>query len=166
LFAGTFAPQDWALCNGALLPISGYDALFNLIGTTYGGDGVSTFGLPSLASRVPVHQGTSNTGTYVIGQLAGVENVTISEPNMPRHTHVLACTGNTGQVASPANALPAVVNSTQTNVYVYGTGGGKLTTLMPATVGISGGSVPHNNIQPYLCATFIISLFGIYPSQG
>ncbi len=166
LFAGNFAPQGWALCNGALLPISEYDVLFNLIGTTYGGDGVSTFGVPSLASRVPVHQGTSSTGTYVIGQMSGVENVTILESNMPQHTHALACTGNATQVASPLNALPAVLNSTQTNSYVYGTGSGKLTTLMPATVTTTGGSLPHNNIQPYLCATFIISLFGIYPSQS
>lgn len=165
LFAGTFAPVNWQFCDGRQLPISGYEALYNLIGTTYGGDGIQTFALPNLASRVPVHQGTSSTGTYVMGQVAGTENVTITEQTMPIHTHSINVT-SAGQTASPLNALPAITGGGPANSYVYGGGTAKPTTLLPATIGFAGGSLPHENLQPYLCATFIISLYGIYPSPS
>ena len=168
LFAGTFAPQGWALCNGQLLSISEYETLYVLIGTTYGGDGVTTFGLPSLASRVPVHQGTAPFGTFVIGQLAGVESVTITEQTMPAHNHALFTGTGAGQL-SPLNGLPGTATSAKSPNEVYGTAPGtapKPTTLAPKTIQQTGGSQPHNNIQPYVAATFIISLFGIFPSQS
>jgi microcystin-dependent protein len=169
LFAGNFAPSGWALCNGALLPISEYTTLFTLIGTTYGGDGVSTFGLPSLASRVPVHQGTAPFGTFVIGQVAGAESVTITEQTMPVHNHALFSGTGATQV-SPLNALPGASSGAPSGTTkVYGTPPGtspKPTTLAPKSIQPAGGSQPHDNIQPYVAATFIISLFGIFPSQS
>lgn len=169
LFAGNFAPVGWALCNGQLLSISEYQTLFVLIGTTYGGDGQSTFGVPSLASRVPVHQGTATFGTFVIGQLAGSESVTITEQTMPVHTHPLLSGTGATQV-SPLNALPgAASGSPSLPTKIYGTPPGtspKPTTLAPRSIQPAGGSLPHDNIQPYVAATFIISLFGIFPSQS
>jgi len=168
LFAGNFAPQGWALCNGQLLPISEYQTLFVLIGTTYGGDGNTTFGLPNLASRVPVHQGTAPFGTFVIGQLAGSESVTITEQTMPVHNHALLTGTGAGQL-SPANGFPGTATSGQSPNEVYGTAPStspKPTTLSSRTIQQAGGSQPHENIQPYVAATFIISLFGIFPSQS
>jgi microcystin-dependent protein len=166
MFAGNFAPLNWALCNGATIAISENTTLFQLIGTTYGGDGVNTFNLPNLQSRVPVHQGTAISGsTYVIGQVSGAENVTLTTQQMPTHNHSLSAT-NTGQVLAPsATTIPALATSTQTNYGVYGPAQIS-TNLNPATIKNDGGSQPHNNIQPYLAINFIISLFGIFPSQS
>ena len=153
-----FAPQGWAFCDGSLMAISQNDTLFNLIGTTYGGDGVSTFALPNLSGRVPVHQGSG----FVIGQLGGQENVTLTNNQIPNHTHVpQAAIGATGNPAnSPAN-----------NVWSCWTGG-QFTAQAPganmhaAAVGSSGGSQPHDNMVPFLTLNFVISLFGIFPSQN
>jgi microcystin-dependent protein len=156
-----FAPAGWAFCDGSLQSIAQNDVLFALIGTTYGGDGQTTFGLPNLLGRAPVHQGTGSGGTYVIGQLAGVENVTLSQNQMPIHTHAaLAANGVAGSVNSPAN-----------NVWSGWTGGqftpqAPIAPMAPAAVGTVGGSQPHDNMPPYLVINFVISLFGIFPSQN
>jgi microcystin-dependent protein len=167
LFAGNFAPQGWAFCNGALQSISENEALFNLIGTTYGGDGVNTFALPSLQSRVPVHMGTDSFGTtYVQGALGGVENVTLTTAQLGAHNHPLNAVNSGASVQSPAGALPGLSTSSQAGTLQYGNGTATPTTLTPASIGLSGGGQPHTNIQPYLAISFIISLFGIFPSQN
>jgi len=165
MFGGNFAPQGWALCNGALLDIATNDALFNLIGTSYGGDGVNNFGLPDLRGRLPVHQGTGQS-TYTLGQSGGAETVTVTTSQLPTHTHTLLAI-STGQVASPAGVLPAVAASTQAGIQVYGPAGGNPTHFNPAIIQNSDvGGLPHDNFQPYLCINFIIALQGIYPSQN
>jgi microcystin-dependent protein len=166
MFAGTYAPYGWSFCNGASLSIANFEALFNLIGTTYGGDGQQTFQLPNLQSRVPVHMGTSNIGgTYIIGQPGGVETVTLTTQQMPSHNHTLNA-ANTGQTLAPSAAtIPALATSTLANFGVYGPAP-TTTNLNPATIKNDGGSTAHSNIQPYLAFNFIISLFGVYPSPS
>jgi len=161
MFAGSFNPEGWLFCNGALLNISGYEALFNLIGTTYGGNGTTNFALPDLRSRVPIHMG----GTYVIGQPGGVEAVTLTTQQLPQHNHALNAT-NSGPSSSPLNAKPATASSTLAGTNVYGPGSGNATTLIASTLQNSGNNQPHTNIQPYLCINFIISLYGIYPTPS
>jgi microcystin-dependent protein len=161
LFAGTFAPQDWALCNGQLLAISENDALFNLLGTTYGGDGESTFALPDLQSRIPIHVGTgAGLPSYVIGQNGGVETVTLTAQQVAAHTHMLQASSAAATTRSPANAVPALADR---EVYNSGT---TLVTGGTDALGSTGGSQPHDNIGPYLALTFIIALEGIFPSQN
>jgi microcystin-dependent protein len=145
-----------------LLPISEYETLFNLIGTTFGGDGQSTFALPSVAGRVPVHMGTNpSTGTtYTIGEIAGVGSVTLTTNQIPSHTHqVIADNGNpTTNQTVPTNMYYG--NPSPTNIYSPGTSG-----LHPfMTLPVQGGSQPHENMQPFVAVTYIISLFGIFPS--
>jgi microcystin-dependent protein len=156
MFAGSFAPAGWMFCSGQLLPISENETLFQLIGTTYGGDGQSTFALPDLQSRVPLHMGNS----YILAEAAGVESVTLTTQQIPIHTHALiGATGNAAQ-ANPANNFLA--SSTIVKPYAVETPD----TAMAATnIQPVGGSQPHGNIQPYLAISFIISLFGIFPSQ-
>jgi microcystin-dependent protein len=162
MFGGNFAPVDWALCNGAPLQISQYSALYNLIGTTYGGDGVNTFNLPDLRGRTPIHQGSG----FVAGQMAGTENVTLTVGQLPSHTHSLM-TSSSNSVLSPANALPGVTSGANlTEAFIYETATVPTTSLAGNTIGLSpGNSLPHDNMQPFLVITFIIALFGIYPSQ-
>lgn len=163
LFAGNFAPAGWAFCAGQLMPISENETLFNLIGTTYGGDGQSTFALPDLRSRAPLHQGTGSSGTtYQIGQLGGVETVTLTTQQIPSHNHLPNATAS-GQTLSPRNALAAVPTSTQQGLQLYAPSGTN-TALANGSIANAGGSQPHENIQPYLCVSFIMSLFGIYPT--
>jgi microcystin-dependent protein len=167
IFGGTFAPVGWSFCNGQLIDISQYGALFNLIGTTYGGNGTTNFALPNLLSRVPVHQGTGGGGTYTIGQIAGVETVTLTTQQIPQHNHLVNATAG-GQALSPSNAYPANATSQgQPGVLVYDTAtpppGAKLN---PATIQNAGGSQPHPNLQPYVAINYIISLYGIYPTQS
>jgi microcystin-dependent protein len=166
MFGGNFAPAGWAFCMGQLMPISENDTLFALIGTTYGGDGRETFGLPNLQSRVPLHMGTSLQGTtFTIGEAAGVETVTLTTQQIPSHTHSLMAT-STGQVNAPAaNTIPASATSLQPGLQTYGLPGSSPTSLVPATIGADGGSLPHENRQPFLTINFIISLFGVFPSQ-
>jgi len=160
IFGGNFAPVGWMFCEGQLLPISEYDTLFNLIGTTYGGDGQSTFALPDLRGRIPVHAGTSVNGSFILGQPAGVETVTLTVQQIPSHTHpALAATGGNA-VASPANNTWGPV--TASNPY---TDHAPDNTMNGASLGLTGGSQPHDNFMPYLCVDFIISLFGVFPSQ-
>lgn len=158
MFAGNFAPQDWLLCAGQLVAISQYDVLFTLLGTTYGGDGQVTFGLPDLRGRVPVHPGTSSV---VLGQSGGAENVTLVPGQLPSHTHTFMAVTDTGTAASPESGLPAASYSVTPYLNDPATGG-----MAPGAVAPFGGSQPHPNMQPYLCINFIISPYGIFPSQG
>jgi microcystin-dependent protein len=155
-----FAPVGWATCNGVLQSIAENSTLFNLIGTTYGGDGQQTFGLPDLQGRIPIHQGNNGVSTYVIGQTGGVENVTITLNQFPAHTHALqGSSANAGTNIPTGNTLGA-------NVSAYSTVAPSIA-MNNAVIGFSGGgSQPHNNLQPYLVLNWIISLFGIYPSQS
>jgi microcystin-dependent protein len=165
MFAGNFAPAGWAFCDGSLMPISENDTLFNLIGTTYGGDGQETFGLPDLRGRVPIHVGTgSDGGTVTIGQPIGVESVTLTTQQIPGHNHSMNAAA-TGSLVSPQNAFPAVPSGPVSGLQPYAPTGGTLVNLIPTMLQPSGGNQPHDNFQPYLCVSFIISLFGIFPSQ-
>ena len=162
MFAGNFAPAGWALCQGQLEPISQNETLFNLIGTTYGGDGQNTFALPNLSGRVPLHQGTLSGNTYVIGEAAGVETVTLTTQTIPAHGHAfLASLDTAGGPVAGQTTLPA--NSAQVKIY----------SLFPVASSLAanalqpiGGSQPHENMSPYLVINFIIALFGVFPSQN
>jgi microcystin-dependent protein len=165
-----FAANGWALCNGQLMSISQYTALFSLLGTTYGGDGVRTFALPNLQGRVPIHQGQGvGLSSYVIGQIAGSENVTLLQNQMPTHNHLIGISNQLGTVSDPTNAILAQGNSGEArrpvavSDYVTTAVTGS---LAPATVSSTGGNQPHNNLQPYLCVNFIIALQGIFPSRS
>lgn len=151
-----FAPQNWALCNGQLLAIADYDALFNLIGTTYGGDGQTTFALPNLQGRVPVHQ----TNGFVMGQIAGTETVTLTTNEIPAHSHTLAAQSAAGSQPSPAGGIWASSALEQFST------GSPTAHMAAGLLGSAGGNQSHSNLPPYLCITFVIALFGIYPSQS
>ncbi|MGB6687507.1 MAG: tail fiber protein [Terracidiphilus sp.] len=155
-----FAPVDWALCNGQLLSISQNTALFQLIGTTYGGDGQTTFGLPNLQSRIPFHQGSNGTITLVMGQVSGTETVTLTTTQIPAHTHSLGANSGNGTQPSPAGGVWAAssLNEFSTEAAAH--------TMAPSTVTATGGSQPHDNIPPYQVVNFVIALFGIFPSQS
>jgi microcystin-dependent protein len=159
MFAGNFAPSGWLFCEGQLLAISDYVALFQLIGTTYGGDGQSTFALPDLRGRIPVHQGNG----FTLAETGGAETVTLTQQQIPGHTHAFLASANQATAAAAANQTLAVTQSA--TVTPYGTDA-PLTTLAPTSVGSVGGSQPHANFQPYLCVNFIISLFGVFPSRN
>ncbi len=173
LFAGNYAPQQWALCNGQLLQISEYDALYTLLGTTYGGDGQSTFGLPDLRGRVVVGVGTSaSSGTpYVTGQLGGVEQVTLTNANLPVHTHsetqptTLVVSAEAGTRNDPTNATFA---KSANQIYSTALPVTKQTTaadIVQAATVPAGGNQPHENRQPLLCINYILSLSGVWPSR-
>ena len=165
MFAGNFAPAGWFLCQGQLVPISENETLFNLIGTTYGGDGQSTFAMPDLRGRLPLHQGTNAGTTFTLGEATGTETVTLTTSQIPTHNHALTATGVNPQQA-PAGAIPALVGGNQPGALVYGPPGGTLpTTLNANTLQVSGGSQPHDNMQPFLCINFIIAQFGVFPQQ-
>jgi microcystin-dependent protein len=164
-WAGNFAPTGWALCAGQLLPISQNTALFSLLGTFYGGDGKSTFALPNLQDSVPLNQGQSTTGSqYFIGEQSGVPFVTLITTEMPVHTHNWGGSGNQGDLAvgDPQSVLaqssPGQFYQTTTNA--------NMTTMNPQQIGITGGSLPHNNMMPYLVLTAIIALQGIFPARS
>lgn len=160
MFAGNFAPAGWMFCEGQLLPISEYETLFNLIGTTYGGDGQSTFALPDLRGRVPIHQGQGpGLSARALAETGGVEQVTLTASQIPSHSHPFLATGDIGAGTSPS----AAVLAQSPNIKMY-TGSTPAALLHPAAVSSVGGSQPHTNFQPYLCVDFIISLFGIFPS--
>jgi microcystin-dependent protein len=165
MFGGNFAPAGWAFCNGQLMPISENDTLFNLIGTTYGGDGQETFAMPNLQSRVPIHQGTNtqNGIAYQLAETGGVEIVTLTTQQMPTHRHGLAATA-TNQTLSPQGAFFATATSSQAGVNTY-IQAAVDANLNPNSILPTGGSQPHDNLQPYLAINFIISLFGIFPTQ-
>jgi microcystin-dependent protein len=160
IFAGNFAPAGWMFCEGQLLPISENETLFALIGTTYGGDGESTFALPDLRGRLPIHQGNQGGTTYILAETGGVEEVTLTVNQIPVHTHQLTASQNLADQGQPAGLVLA--RTTGTDIYAADTPFGNMS---PQSIGPVGGSQPHTNFQPYLCLNFIISLFGLLPSQ-
>ncbi|HEY6351140.1 MAG TPA: tail fiber protein [Candidatus Angelobacter sp.] len=157
MFAGNFAPVGWAFCNGAVIPIDQNDALFNLIGTTYGGDGQTTFALPNLQSCVPIHVGPG----FALGQSGGAETVTLTTSQIPAHSHVPLASSAPGTQSNPqggvwaANATLSPYNTTAPSI-----------AMDPAAINASGGSQPHDNMIPFLVVNFILSLFGVFPSQS
>ncbi|HEX8169720.1 MAG TPA: tail fiber protein [Thermoanaerobaculia bacterium] len=161
LFAGSFNPVGWEICNGQLLSISENEALFQLIGTTYGGDGEETFALPNFQGTVPMHMGKNLGQTYVIGETDGTESVTLSTASIPVHTHPLTGSSANGSQATPSGNLLAssVVISPYANE-------NPSASMAASAIQPTGGSQPHENMQPYLCVTFIIALIGIYPTPN
>ena len=153
MFAGNFAPAGWAFCDGQLLPIAENDALFILIGTTYGGDGQETFALPNLQSRIPLHQGNG----FILGETGGVEEVTLTVQQIPVHSHPLIGTTSIANDASPSQNVPA-----QTGTFDGFQSSPPNAAMAPQSVGPLGGSQPHTNFQPYLCINFIVALFGVF----
>ena len=161
LFAGNFPPNGWLFCDGQLLAIAQSEVLFDLIGTTYGGDGVNTFAVPDLRGRVPVHQGNNGQSNYVIGQQGGVENVALTAGQMPPHTHaMLASTSPAGSTHGPSEVL-----GSSTAMNFYGTGTPNMA-MDPNAVAKTGSSLPHANMPPFVALSYIVSLFGIFPSQS
>lgn len=164
MFAGNFAPRSWAYCDGQLLAVSQNDALFSLFGTIYGGDGRTTFGLPDLRGRVPVHQGSGPGLTpRKLGQKGGAETVTLSASQIPGHSHALPASSQPATGGNPAGGVPA-----QSTVSGYLTNPNPLSVrpLANATIASVGGSQSHNNMMPFQCVTFIVCLFGVYPSRN
>jgi microcystin-dependent protein len=164
-FGFNFAPADWAFCNGQLMSISNNEALFALIGTTYGGDGQNTFALPDLRSRVPIHQGTNSNGngTYFIGASSGTENVTLLLNEIPAHTHSILATTNTAVLKRPTSGTRYAASSSGNTFYAAPA---STTAIAPTTVATTGGNLPHSNIQPYLTLNWCIALFGVFPTRN
>ena len=161
IFGGNFAPVGWAFCDGSLLAIAENDALFNLIGTTYGGDGVSTFALPDLRGRVPLHMGQGNgLSPYALGAMGGVEAVTLQAGQLAQHSHVAQADAASGVQATPQNAIWAASTLNQFSSNLPNA------TMNQAAIGNSGGNVPHENMVPFLVLNFIIALEGIFPTPG
>jgi microcystin-dependent protein len=159
MFGGNFAPQGWAFCAGQLLSISENTALFNLLGTTYGGDGQTTFGLPDLRGRAPIH----TNPTYPQGAMVGTEQVTLTQSNLPAHPHLAAALSGQGSNGKPDGAVWA--GSTLSD-NLYKDAPTSPTTMLASALSPAGGNQPHDNMQPYLVLNFIIALEGIYPSQN
>jgi len=163
-----FAPYGWQLCQGQLISIAENDVLYTLLGTTYGGDGVQTFGLPDLRGRAAINQGTGpGLSTYVMGQKSGSETVTMTTNTMPAHSHLINVSSANGTVQTPANNTYLAAPISAANVNVYSTAAASATSqLNPASVGATGGNVPFSILQPVLAVNYIIALFGVYPSQN
>ncbi|HEU0134387.1 MAG TPA: tail fiber protein [Allosphingosinicella sp.] len=161
MFAGNFNPVGWEFCSGQLMPISENETLFQLIGTTYGGDGESTFALPNLQSRMPLHMGTGSSGTtYQLGEMAGVESVTLTTSQIPSHTHPLMASTDSGLLTNPAGNVAGALSPV--SIYKANVTPPNLP-MNASSVTPQGGSQPHDNMQPFLCINYIISLFGLYP---
>jgi microcystin-dependent protein len=160
LFPFTFAPKGWAVCQGQLLSIAQNQALFSLLGTTYGGNGQTTFALPDLRGRVPMHSGN---GPVSLGQLSGVENVTLTKSNLPAHTHTIAATSNVGTTQSFAGST--IASCSVDTISFYGPAEA-MQPLNPANVANAGGSQPHSNCQPSLVMNFCIATGGVFPSRN
>ena len=162
IFAGNFNPNGWEFCDGQLLPISQFTTLFQLIGTTYGGDGETTFALPDLRGRIPLHFGTGPEGqTFQLAENGGVETVTLNTNQIPIHSHSMLCSSVAGNSTNPLNGIAAFSDLNQYSTQAANTQMGNPALSSNAT----GGSQPHDNFMPYLCVNFIISMFGIFPSQ-
>lgn len=163
MFGGNFAPAGWAFCQGQLLPISENATLFNLIGTTYGGDGQSTFALPDLQGRAPMHQGQGPgiSQSYIIGEKAGVESVTLTTGQIPVHNHSFLCSTAAAASTDPTNQV--IAQSSQIHIFTEDVTNRQMNA---SSLTAAGGSQPHGNLQPYLCISFILSLFGVFPSQN
>jgi microcystin-dependent protein len=154
MFAGNFAPAGWMFCEGQLLPISENETLFQLIGTTYGGDGESTFALPDLRGRIPIHQGNG----FILAETGGAEEITLTSNQIAAHSHAWLASEVAASSLTPGGNLPAEATK---RFYVSPS---SVTPMAPTAMSATGGSQPHTNFQPYLCVDFIISLFGIFPS--
>lgn len=162
MFAGSFAPLGWAFCNGATLAISQNEVLFALIGTIYGGDGQTTYNLPDMRGRLPIHKGVLGGGsTYTIGQVLGSETVTLTQNQLPAHQHLISANSNLGSSPNPSGNIVA-----GSSLSPFIQGATQDVSLNPQTIGFAGGSQPHSNLMPSLCITFIIALEGIFPSQN
>jgi microcystin-dependent protein len=164
MFGGNFAPVGWAFCDGALLPIADNDVLFTLIGTTYGGDGQTTFALPDLRGRIPVHAGTLGGSQFTLGESGGTEDVTLTVQQIPIHSHAALSVAGAGNQASPANSIWA---GTQSGTQIYADPPNATGAEVPMKVNNiagTGGSQPHTNMAPFLVISFIISLFGVTPN--
>jgi len=159
MFAGNFAPAGWMFCDGQLLPISENEVLFQLLGTTYGGDGESTFALPNLQSRVPIHWGNG----FQIGEMGGSESVTLNTNQIPVHTHPMLASADLATLPDPLGAVLAQSRVAGVDLYLEQTPPN--TNLAASSIGVTGGSQPHDNLQPYQCINYIISLFGLFPHQ-
>lgn len=155
MFAGNFAPAGWEFCAGQLLPISENETLFQLIGTTYGGDGESTFALPDLRGRIPIHQGNG----FILAETGGAEEITLTVQQIPAHSHAFLANSGAGSSSTPGNNVLATAVGN-----LYWPALSAPATMSPQVIGAVGGNQPHTNMQPYLCVSFIISLFGIFPS--
>lgn len=171
MFGGNFAIKNWAFCNGQTLAIQQYTALFSLLGTTFGGNGISTFQLPNLQGRLPVGQGQGpGLSNYVMGESSGVEQVTLLSSNLPQHNHALnATSANATAVAISNTVLPGKITTPASGRYYVqnmGTPPPTFGSMNPQTVGMTGGNLPHSNLMPALCVSFIIALVGIYPSRN
>jgi microcystin-dependent protein len=161
-----FAPVGWVPCDGRLLSIAQYQVLYVLLGTTYGGDGINSFGVPNLQGRSPVGQGTGlGLPPVVLGQAAGTETVTLTSQQIPAHTHALMASSVNGTVSKPASNMVIANGGTTAPVNLYGTVAATVS-LAPAAIGIAGGSQPHDNQQPYNTLNYIISTEGVFPSQS
>jgi microcystin-dependent protein len=156
MFGGNFAPAGWQFCDGSLLPISEFETLFNLIGTTYGGDGQSTFAVPDLRGRLPIHQGNG----FTLAETGGVEEIALTVQQIPAHSHPMLASLNNAGIATVAGNVVGQVGATQIYREVPAA-----SPMAAQACTATGGSQPHTNFQPYLCVSFIISLFGIFPSQ-
>lgn len=161
MFAGPYAPQGWAMCDGQLLQISQYEVLYTLLGTTYGGDGRTTFGVPDMRGRVPISIGNSSGVNYVLGQKGGTETVTLLESQLPAHIHLPAAQSATGDQPLPTNNVWA-----SKQVFEKPAGGATLVAMAAAAISSTGGNQPHDNVMPYTALTFIIATEGLYPTQG
>jgi microcystin-dependent protein len=162
MFAGSFAPVDWAFCHGQFLLIADFESLFNLIGTTYGGDGETTFALPDLRGRAPMHHGQgSGLSSRALGELGGEEWVTLNSNQLPAHSHAAGASAAIGDSADPTGRVPAR-NAAGVPQYATATN----TTLAPAMLSPTGGTFPHPNVQPFLGVNYIIALNGIFPSSS
>ena len=163
-FAGNFAPRGWALCEGQLLPITSNTALFSLLGTIYGGDGRSTFGLPDLRGRVPVHPGRGpGLLSYTLGAKGGVETVTLATSQIPSHNHLVESVSADGNQPKPGGHLPASESGTVSDLYSNADADG---TMKASMITHTGGGKNHENRQPYLTVNYIIALVGLYPSRS
>lgn len=158
MFAGNFAPAGWMFCDGQLLPISENETLFQLIGTTYGGDGQSTFALPDLRGRIPIHQGNG----FILAETGGAEEITLTVSQIPAHSHPFLASTSAGTSPNPQNS---VVSQTDGTISLYIADPPNVN-MNAGAISSVGGSQPHTNFQPYLCVDFIISLFGIFPSPN
>ncbi|MEC4750559.1 tail fiber protein [Methylomicrobium sp. Wu6] len=162
-----YAPQGWALCDGQVLSISQNTALFALLGTTYGGNGQTTFALPDLRGRVPVHPGQGpGLSPYVLGQSSGVEAVSLNAAQIPAHSHPVAANSNSGGADSPIGNFPAAITDPNSGASINAFATTANGAMNPGVVGVTGGSQPHTNLQPSLCVNFIIALQGIFPSRS
>lgn len=160
MFGGSFAPAGWAFCDGTPMPIAENEALFQLLGTTYGGDGQETFNLPDLRSRVPLHMGTGSGGTYILGETGGVEQVTLTANQVPVHSHPIVASQDLASAPDPLGNVLAQSRTAGIDLYIEGNPNVNLAATSATFI---GGSQPHENLQPYLALSFIISLFGIFP---